>query len=167
MTAGVNPSNVEVRDAQPRDLPAVMAFIRKKAAFDGALESIEVTEEVLHKHLFGDRPSAYVVLAEIDGRAVGFASYFLTFSSFLGRPGIWLDDLFVDEDARGHGVGTTLLRHLAAIAHDRGYGRIEWHAAADNSKALGFYEGKGARLHEDQRLLRLDSSAVSRLARDK
>src|SRR5713101_8205727 len=86
-------SAIAVREAQPGDLAIILAFIRKKEVFDGVPEWVEATEETLRIHLFSARPSAYVLLAELEGRAVGFAIYFLTFSSFISRPGIWLDDL--------------------------------------------------------------------------
>jgi GNAT superfamily N-acetyltransferase len=156
---------VIIREATPRDLPLILEFIRKKAVFDRALETVEATEQVLEQHLFSKHPTAYVVFGELDGRVVGFASYFITFSSFLGRPGIWLDDLFVDPDARGHGVGGALLTYLAALADAKGYGRIEWLTETDNATALAFYRRNGAHVHESVRLLRLDPPEVSRLAR--
>ena len=88
------------------------------------------------------------MFAEIDGKPVGFAIYFLTFSSFLARPGIWLDDLYVDENARGLGAGKALLAHLAKLADERGYGRVEWVTAANNEKGLAFYRRNGARVQE-------------------
>jgi GNAT superfamily N-acetyltransferase len=97
---------------------------------------------------------------------VGFATYFLTFSSFLGRPGIWLDDLFVEDLYRNKGVGAALLTHLATFADAKGYGRIEWITATDNAKGLAFYQRIGAQIHEGVRLLRLESREVSCLARE-
>ncbi len=159
----MNP-NVGIREAEPRDLPLILDFIRRKAAFDGFPESVEATERLLQEHLFGPHPVAYVALGELDGSVVGFASYFLTFSSFLGRPGIWLDDLFVEDSARGNGVGTALLTWLAELAEGQGYGRIEWLTATDNLKGLAFYRRTGAQIHEAVRLLRLNAPELSLLA---
>ena len=157
--------DVAIREAEPRDLPLIVDFIRRKAAFDGLPDSVEATEPLLQEHLFGQHPAAYVVLGELDGRVVGFASYFLTFSSFLGRCGIWLDDLFVEDSARGKGVGAALLTYLAVLAETRDYGRIEWVTATDNLKGLAFYQRNGAQIHVGLRLLRLEAREVSRLAR--
>jgi GNAT superfamily N-acetyltransferase len=155
--------NVAIRDAEIRDLPLILEFIRMKASFDGVPDSVEATEHLLRENLFSQRPLAFVALGELDGCVVGFASYFLTFSSFIGRPGIWLDDLFVEDSARGKGVGAALLTHLALLADARGYRRIEWLTATDNAQGLAFYARNGARVHEDVRLLRLESAEVSRL----
>ena len=161
---GSSESLVAVREAEPRDVPRILDLIRKKAAFDGVPDRVEATEDALHNHLFGDRPSAHVILGELGGRVVGFALFFLTFSSFLARPGIWLDDLYVDEDVRGNGVGAALLTHLARIAKSKGHGRIEWVTAADNSKGLNFYRRSGAEIQERVRVLRLGRAEFCRLA---
>jgi GNAT superfamily N-acetyltransferase len=155
---------VNVREARREDVALILSFIRKKAAFDGVPDWVEATEEKLASELFGSKPVAFVLFAEIEGKAVGFAIYFLTFSSFLSRPGIWLDDLYVDESARGRGAGKALLSHLAKIADERGYGRIEWVTADNNAKGLAFYRSKGARVQETVRVLRLDRKAIFELA---
>lgn len=156
---------ITIREAVRQDVPVVLEFIRKKAAFDGVPDWVEATVETLENELFGPRPMAFVSFAEIDGLVVGCAIYFLTFSSFLARPGIWLDDLFVDESARGRGAGKALLAHLAKIAEQRGYGRVEWVTAADNAKGLAFYQRNGSRVQETVRVLRMDRDAIERLAR--
>lgn len=155
---------VNVRETRREDVALILDFIRKKAAFDGVPDWVEATEAKLASELFGPKPMAFVLFAESEGKAVGFAIYFLTFSSFLARPGIWLDDLFVDESERGHGAGKALLAHLAKIADERGYGRIEWVTAADNAKGLAFYRSKGARVQEAVRVLRLDRKAIADLS---
>jgi GNAT superfamily N-acetyltransferase len=157
---------ITIREATRQDASLILGFIRKKAVFDGVLHWVEATEEKLALELFGPRPVAFVLFAELDGLVVGFAIYFLTFSSFLARPGIWLDDLYVEEQARGRGAGKALLAYLAKIADDRGYGRVEWVAAADNAKGLAFYRRNGAQVQDTVRVLRLDRSAISRLAQD-
>ena len=154
---------VTIREATAQDISLILQFIRKKAAFDGVPHWVEATEERLSAELFGPNPVAFVLFAEIDHRPVGFAIYFRTFSSFLARPGIWLDDLFVEQDARGQGAGRALLSHLCGIAHRKGYGRIEWVTAAANAKGLDFYRRLGARVQETVRVLRLDRSAIEEL----
>lgn len=149
----------------PTDVGLILRFIRKKADFDGVPHWVEATEEQLRTELFGPQPKAFVLFAEMSGQVVGFAIYFLTFSSFLARPGIWLDDLFVNEETRSLGVGKALLTHLAKIADERGYGRVEWVTAAHNAKGLAFYQRNGAKVQEVVRVLRLDRAAISRLAR--
>lgn len=157
-------SPIIIREAKREDASLVLEFITKKAVFDKAVSSVEATEQKLENKLFGPQPSAFVLFAEIDGQVIGFALYFLTFSSFLARPGIWLDDLYVDEEARGRGAGKALLTEIAKIAHNRGYGRVEWTAADDNAKALSFYQRNGAKVRKTQRVLRLDGPAISGLA---
>jgi GNAT superfamily N-acetyltransferase len=156
--------NIAIREATPADVEVILGFIRKKAAFDGVPDWVEATEEMLASELFGPRPAAFVLLAAFEGRTVGFAIYFQTFSSFLARPGIWLDDLFVDEDVRGRGVGRALLTYLAKLAQERGHGRIEWVTARDNAKGLEFYQRNGAQVQDVVRVLRLDRPAISTLA---
>lgn len=155
---------IKIREATRQDAALILHFIRRKAEFDGLLQEVEATEEGLLAELFGPRPAAFVLFAEVEGQVTGYALYFLTFSSFLARPGLWLDDLFVVESSRGQGVGRALLTHLARLAEQRGYGRIEWVTAADNAKGLAFYQRNGARLQDTVRVLRLDGDAISRLA---
>jgi GNAT superfamily N-acetyltransferase len=158
------PSELRLREATADDVHLILSFVRKKATFDQVSHLVEATEETLRNQLFVERPSAFVVIAELDGRAVGFALYFLSFSSFLACPGIWLDDLFVDEDARGNGVGSALLTYLSKIARERGYGRVEWVTADTNHSGLEFYRRNGALVQDTVRVLRLDRSAIARLA---
>lgn len=155
---------IKIREATRQDTALILGFIRKKAEFDGVPHWVEATEDKLTAELFGPRPVAFVLFAELDDQVVGFAIYFLTFSSFLARPGIWLDDLFVEEGSRGQGAGKALLTHLGKLADQRGYGRIEWVTAADNAKGLAFYQRNGARVQETVRVLRLDRDAISQLA---
>jgi GNAT superfamily N-acetyltransferase len=155
---------LRIRQATADDVPLILSFVRKKAAFDQVPHLVEASEEMLRNELFGDHPSAFVVLADLNGRTVGFALYFLTFSSFLARPGIWLDDLFVNEDARGVGVGSALLIYLSKIAHERRYGRVEWVTADLNHAGLEFYHRNGAQVQSTVRVLRLDRPGIARLA---
>jgi GNAT superfamily N-acetyltransferase len=154
-----------VRPAVEADLAVILSLINEKAAFDGCPHAVEVTEERLHKALFASPPLAGMLLAFQEGEAVGFASHYPTFSSFLGLPGIWLDDLFVRPEWRGTGVGTALLRHLGRIAAERGCGRIEWSVAASNDPAIAFYEKSGAFVCDSARLCRLDASVIQTITR--
>ncbi len=124
-----------------------------------------MTQELLTAGLFGDRPYAEVVLAEDDGRPVGFALFFHTFSTFLGRPGIYLEDLFVIPEHRGQGIGRMLLAHLVRLAVERGCGRLEWAVLDWNRDAIQFYERLGARPNSDWTVYRLAGEALTGLAR--
>ncbi|MDB6123583.1 MAG: sortase-like acyltransferase [Pedosphaera sp.] len=155
---------IKIREASSSDVPLILNFIRKKATFDGVPHWVEATEDKLRNELFGAHPTASALFAEANDQAIGIAIYFLTFSSFLARPGIWLDDLYVDENARGQGAGKALLAHLAKLAEERGYGRVEWVTAADNAKGLAFYQRNGACVQDVVRILRLDRAAITQLA---
>src|SRR5581483_6015411 len=126
------------RSATAEDVGPVLGFIRKKAEFDGCPNSVEATAEKIRETLFGDAPLTSVLIAERGGVPVGFAAYFRTYSTFLARPGIWLDDLFVEEHARGQGIGSALIQHLAALAEELGCGRIEWTVARHNQRGIDF-----------------------------
>ena len=153
-----------IRSAIREDIPLVMQFLKWKAEFDGCPERLIATPEALDKYLFGSDALGGVYLAEHNGNVIGFATYFSTFSSFLGRPGIWLDDLYVLEAERGRGAGTALLRQLAKTAQERGCGRLEWIVSATNSPAIAFYERIGAQVREHTRLCRVDTAAIEKLA---
>jgi GNAT superfamily N-acetyltransferase len=155
---------VTIRQAEPGDVPLVLRFIRDKAAFDGVPDWVRATEADLHTHLFGPNPSAYVAFGLLDQRVVGFAIYYFTFSSFLGLRGVWLDDLFVQPDARGRGVGKSLLAHLAKVAEANDCGRLEWVTAISNDKGLAFYRQNGAQVQERVRVLRINQQDLSLLA---
>lgn len=156
---------VRTRPASPGDIDLIIDFLRQKAAFDGASpEAVEATPDRLRRTLFDGAPSEEVLLAERDGRAIGFASFYRTYSSFLCRPCLWLDDLYVLPEERGTGAGTALMRHLARIARDRGCGRIEWTVNASNGRAITFYRKHGAALKTDQHVCQADLAAIERLA---
>ena len=158
------PASPTIREATDRDIDVVWAFVRKKAAFDDWLDKLQATKHSLADALRADPPHMGVLLAELDGEPVGFASYFFTFSTYLARRCVWLDDLYVDESARRRGVATALLRGLAALSLKQGCPRIEWVTAAGNAKAIGFYERMGADVRHTLRICRLDAPAIANLA---
>jgi GNAT superfamily N-acetyltransferase len=147
------------------DVPVIAELIRGLARFEKLEREVVMTEELLAAGLFGDRPYAEVVLAEEDRRPVGFALFFHNFSTFLGRPGIYLEDLFVLPERRGQGIGRMLLAHLARLAVERGCGRLEWAVLDWNKEAIKFYERLGARPNSDWTVYRLAGEALSGLAR--
>jgi len=155
---------VIVREASTDDLQVVWDFVRKKAAFDGWLDRLEATPDTLASAMFGESPAMGVLIAETGSRAVGFASYFFTFSTYLGRRCLWLDDLYVDEDVRARGVGTALLQAVARASVRHGCTRLEWVTAASNAKAIGFYERMGADVNHALRVCRLSEAAIASLA---
>jgi GNAT superfamily N-acetyltransferase len=166
------PPKARLRSATEQDLPQILAFIRDLAEYERLAHEAVASAEDLRQALFprpGElaepcRPGAEVVIAELDGRPVGFALFFHNFSTFLARRGLYLEDLFVRPEARGHGVGRALLEHLARIAVERGCGRFEWSVLDWNEPAIRFYEALGARKMEDWRIFRVTGEALRELA---
>lgn len=154
-----------IRPAVPDDVPEILRLIRELAEYERALHEVKATEEQLHAMLFGDDPRAHVLIAEHEGRAAGFAVWFLTFSTWNGTHGIYLEDLFVDPAVRGHGYGRALLTELARIADERGYERVEWAVLDWNEPAIGFYRSLGARPQDEWTTYRLTGDALAKLAR--
>jgi GNAT superfamily N-acetyltransferase len=153
-----------IRQATRDDVPLLLDLIAQLAVYERRGEEAVATPELLAEHLFGARPAAAAAVAELDGEPVGFALWFTTFSTFLGRPGIWLEDLFVVPERRRAGVGRALLAHVAAEAVARGCGRLEWSALDWNEPALALYRQLGARLQDEWITHRLDGAALERLA---
>lgn len=151
-----------LRAAVPDDVAAIVGLIRELAEFEKLTHLLEVTPESLRPHLFGDRPVAEARVAELDGHIVGFALFFTNFSTFLGRPGLYLEDLYVQPAHRGAGIGQALLEHLAALANQRGYGRFEWSVLDWNVDAIRFYERMGATLLPEWRICRVTGEALRR-----
>jgi len=157
-------SEVAIRPATPADVPRVLAFIQELAEYERMADDVVTTEALLHAALFGDPPAAEVVFAEVHGETVGFALFFHNFSTFVGRRGLYLEDLFVRPSARGHGVGKALLVHLARLAVDRGCGRFEWSVLDWNEPAIRFYRALGAVPMEEWTVFRVSGDALTRLA---
>lgn len=154
----------EIRPAVRDDVPTLLELIGALADYERLRGEVVVDAALLERHLFGARPVAEALLAEAGGEAVGYALFFATFSTFLGRPGIWLEDLFVLPARRRAGVGRALLRHVARLAVARGCGRLEWSALDWNEPALAFYRGLGARRLAEWDLHRLDGAALTTFA---
>ncbi len=152
-----------IRPARPDDAQTLWSLIHELAVYEHLEHQVEATPDDLRRHLFGPRPAAEAVLAEVDGQAVGFALFFSNFSTFRGLPGIYLEDLFVKSDHRGRGLGKALLRHLASLAVERGCGRLEWAVLDWNAPSIAFYQSLGARPLDDWTLFRLDGDALKTL----
>ncbi len=155
---------VKLRFATADDTSLVLAFIRDLAEYERMSDEVVADEAGLRRALFGERRFAEVVLAEDGDQPLGFALFFHNFSTFLGMPGIYLEDLFVRPEARGRGIGKALLAFLAKLALQRGCGRLEWWVLDWNEDAIGFYEGLGARGMNEWTVFRLDGHALEDLA---
>ena len=156
-----------IRAARPDDVSTIAALIRELAEYEHLAHEVVLDEVVLAEHLFGARRYAEVLIAETeDEQAVGFALFFHNFSTFLGRPGIYLEDLFVRPDARGHGLGKALLVELARLARTRDCGRIEWAVLDWNEPSIAFYRSLGAAPKDEWVLYRLTGEPMSELADD-
>ena len=150
--------------ARRQDVPVILALIQGLAEYERLSHEVVATTDLLEASLFGAEPAAEVVLAWTGGEAVGFALFFHNYSTFLGRRGLYLEDLFVVPEWRGRGVGRRLVTHLAKIAVERGCGRFEWSVLSWNEAAVGFYQKLGADIMEDWRICRVTGDALVRLA---
>ncbi len=156
--------NFSVRPARPGDEATLFELIRELARFEALEQTLTGSPESLAHDLFGPRPAAEALLAERAGRALGFALYFTSYSTFMTRPGLYLEDLFVKEEERGAGVGKALIGGVARIAAARGYGRFEWSVLDWNTRAIRFYERLGAQVLPDWRICRVTGEALKALA---
>jgi GNAT superfamily N-acetyltransferase len=155
---------IRIQAAVEQDVPAILEMIRGLAEYEKLTAACVATEASLRRTLFGARPAAEVLLAFDDQDCVGFALFFPNYSTFLAQPGLYLEDLFVKPEARGKGVGSALLRELARIARDRGYGRVEWSVLDWNAPAIGFYKKLGAIPMDEWTIFRLTGDAIHLLA---
>lgn len=158
------PMTAQLRIAEPRDVEAIVGLVRELAEFEHLSDGLKLTSGALTRHLFAARPVIEAVVAEVDGTLVAYALFFTNYSSFLGQPGLYLEDLYVQPAHRGTGVGQALLRHLASLAVAREYGRFEWSVLDWNEQAIGFYMRMGASVLPDWRVCRVTGDALSRLA---
>jgi GNAT superfamily N-acetyltransferase len=156
---------LHIDPATPADVPTIRALIRELAEFERLLDEATATEEQLRDALFGPHPSAEVVIARVGTEVAGFALYFHNFSTFVGRRGLYLEDLFVRPKFRGSGCGSALLAHLAAIAVERGCGRFEWSVLDWNQRAIDFYKSLGAVPMKEWTTYRIDGPALRNLAK--
>jgi GNAT superfamily N-acetyltransferase len=139
-----SPMAIRIRPAIPADVPIILQLIRELAEFERLLDEVQATEEQLREQLFGPHPGAEVVIARMGDEVAGFALFFPSFSTFLAKPGIYLEDLYVRQKFRGQGCGEALLRHLARLAIERNCGRLEWSVRDGNVRAIDFYKSLGA-----------------------
>jgi GNAT superfamily N-acetyltransferase len=158
------PGDVTVREARQGDVPALLEMFTELAEYENLTHELRATPRALEDALFGVKPAAEAVIAERDGKEIGYALFFGTFSSFLATSGVWLEDLFVRPSARREGVGRALLAAVAAVAVRRGGGRLEWAALDWNEPALGFYRALGARTMPEWITHRLAAGDLERLA---
>jgi GNAT superfamily N-acetyltransferase len=153
-----------LRPAAPADCTAIVGLIRELAVFEKLEHLVVVTPESLRPQLFGPKPAAEAVVAEVSGEVVAFALFFTNFSTFLGQPGLYLEDLYVQPAHRGSGLGKALLQHLGALAVARGCGRFEWSVLDWNENAIRFYEKMGATVMPDWRICRVTGPALQACA---
>jgi GNAT superfamily N-acetyltransferase len=156
--------SLTIREAGPADAALIHRFIRALAEYERLLHEVEADEEDVARHLFGPNPRVFCDIAERDGEPLGFALWFYNYSTFRGRHGIWLEDLFVVPEARGTGAGKALLRRLAARCVEQGLGRLEWSVLDWNAPSIAFYDSLGASALDDWTTRRLDGEALTRLA---
>jgi len=155
---------IAIRPATPADITTIARFIRELAVYEKLEAACRFDDAVLAQNLFGPRPMAEVILGEINGMPRGFALFFHNFSTFEGRPGIYLEDLFVEPEARGAGLGKALLAHLAALVLARDCARLEWSVLDWNAPSIAIYKALGARAMDDWTIMRLDGAALAALA---
>ncbi|WCL53672.1 GNAT family N-acetyltransferase [Gimibacter soli] len=157
-------SQIDIRLGSKADVPVILSFIKELAEYERLSHLVVATEETLGAALFGDRPQAEVVIAALGGKDVGFALFFHNFSTFLGKQGLYLEDLYVRPEARGAGAGKALLKHLAKIAVERDCGRFEWSVLDWNEPSIQFYKSLGAKPMDEWTIFRLDGDALTALA---
>src|SRR5262249_42837033 len=154
-----------IRPATPADVPTIAELIRALAEYEKLAHQVVLDEAKLREHLFGPRPYAEVIIAEDAGQVVGFALFFYNYSTFLGQPGIYLEDLFVRPERRGQGHGKALLVELAGIAVERGCGRLEWSVLDWNEPSIAFYKALGAKAMDEWTVYRVTGAELERLAK--
>lgn len=158
-------SEIQLRGAKPHDCEALVGLITELAEFEQLADQVRARPADLERHLFGERPVIECVVAERAGKLVGFALFFVNFSTFLGKPGLYLEDLYVQPAERNGGTGKRLLMHLAQLAVERDYGRFEWSVLDWNRNAIAFYEKMGATVMPDWRICRVTGDALSALGK--
>ncbi len=160
----MNEMATTIRKAVPADVPLILEFIRALAAFEREPDAVTATEEDLLRDGFGESPYYQCLIAEYEGKAAGFAFYFFNYSTWTGRPGLYLEDVYVHEEFRGLGIGKALLARVAAIAVEKGCPRLQWEVLDWNTPAVAFYAGLGASFLDEWRNVRMTGEALERLA---
>jgi GNAT superfamily N-acetyltransferase len=155
---------IRIVEAREKDVPVILEMIQGLAEYEKLTHVCTATEAQLQETLFGPQPGAEVILAFEEQTCLGFALFFPNYSTFLAKPGMYLEDLFVKPEVRGRGVGLALLKHMAAIARERGYGRVEWSVLDWNEPAIGFYKKLGAIPMDEWTMFRLTGDAIPALA---
>ena len=156
--------NFLIKPATVEDISLILSFIRELADYEKLLDEVVATEEILCETLFGDKAHAKVIIGYLNNLPVSFALYFHNFSTFLGRPGIYLEDLFVKESARGKSIGQKMLAYLAHLAKERKCGRLEWWVLDWNETAIGFYKRLGAKAMDEWTVFRVADKALDELS---
>jgi ribosomal protein S18 acetylase RimI-like enzyme len=154
-----------LRAAEPRDVDTIVALIRELAEYEHLTHLVQVTPDTLRPHLFGPKPTVECLVGEVNGEVVAFALFYANFSTFLSKPGLYLEDLYVKPEHRGRGLGKALLERLGALAVERDYGRFDWSVLDWNESAIRFYKGMGAAVLPDWRICRLTGEALQRFGR--
>jgi GNAT superfamily N-acetyltransferase len=155
--------NITIAPATSDDIPTILGLIRELADYEKLSHMVQATEESLRRDLFGPRPFAEILIGRLDGQAVGYALFFHSYSTFLAKPGIYLEDVYVQPAARGVGVGKALFRAVATVAHERGCGRLEFSVLDWNQPSIDFYRALGSEALEEWTMYRLTEDAIARL----
>ena len=155
------PQGFRIEQGQPKHIPVVLRFIKELAEYEKMSDEVVATEELLHESLFGENKSCDVIIGYYNDEPAGFALYFYNYSTFLARPGLYLEDLYVRPDMRGHGFGKSLLHYLAALANKRNCGRMEWAVLNWNKPAIDFYKSLGAKPQDDWTVYRLTGKTLA------
>jgi GNAT superfamily N-acetyltransferase len=155
---------IEIRPAQEKDVDAIFELILGLAEYEQLTDRVTGNSELLRSHLFGDRLYAESIVAELDGKIVGFGLFFHTYSTFLTQPGLYLEDVFVQPEYRRQGIGKALMMSIAKIAFDRGCGRLEWSVLDWNQSAIDFYQSLGATILPDWKICRMTAETLAEIA---
>lgn len=157
-------NHFKIQFATEKDIPLILAFIRELAEFEELLHEVKATEETLKNTLFGNKSYAEVIIGYLNDKPISFALFFHNFSTFLGKPGIYLEDLYVKPEARGKGIGRKMLVRLAQLAKERNCGRLEWWVLDWNEKAINFYKSLGAKPMDEWTVFRVTGNELDNLA---
>ena len=156
--------NLTIRPARPDDIPALLGMIRELADFENLSDQVVATEEDYQESLFGEKPAAEALIAKVDDEPVGYAIFFRTFSTFIGKAGLWLEDLYVKPGFRKNSIGKTLLRSGAAMARDEKAGRYEWCVLDWNQNAIDLYKKAGGEIMDEWRIVRMGKEGIEKLS---